>query len=215
VTAPASAKPDGPVEDSTRHVDAHSAVPRAGAWWILIAGVLGLIASATLTIEKIELLRNPSYVPSCNLNPIVSCGSVMTTPQASALGFPNSLIGIAAFAVVTVTGVLAVAKVPLPRWYWVGMTLGTLAGAGFVHWLIYQSLYRIGALCPYCMVVWVATISLLVVVASIAFGPAGGHRGGIVVRELFHWRWSIATIWFTGVFLLIVVRFWAYWSTLI
>jgi uncharacterized membrane protein len=215
VTAPASAKSDGPVQDSTPRVDAHSAVPRAGAWWILIAGVLGLIASATLTIEKIELLRNPSYVPSCNLNPIVSCGSVMTTPQASALGFPNSLIGIAAFAVVTVTGVLAVAKVPLPRWYWVGMTLGTLAGAGFVHWLIYQSLYRIGALCPYCMVVWVATISLLVVVASIAFGPAGGHRGGIVVRELFHWRWSIATIWFTGVFLLIVVRFWAYWSTLI
>jgi uncharacterized membrane protein len=215
VTAPASAKPDGPVEDSTRRVDAPSAVPRAGAWWILIAGVLGLIASATLTIEKIELLRNPSYVPSCNLNPIVSCGSVMTTPQASALGFPNSLIGIAAFAVVTVTGVLAVAKVPLPRWYWVGMTLGTLAGAGFVHWLIYQSLYRIGALCPYCMVVWVATMSLLVVVASIAFGPAGGHRGGIVVRELFHWRWSIATIWFTGVFLLIVVRFWTYWSTLI
>jgi uncharacterized membrane protein len=190
-------------------------MPRASAWWILIAGVIGLIASATLTVEKIELLLNPAYVPSCNLNPIVSCGSVMTTPQASALGFPNSLIGIAAFTVVTVTGVLAVTKVPLPRWYWVGMTLGTLAGAAFVHWLIYQSLYRIGALCPYCMVVWVATVSLLVVVASIAFGPSGEHRGGVVVRELYHWRWPIATIWFTAVFLLIVARFWAYWSTLI
>ncbi len=84
-----------------------------------------------------------------------------------------------------------------------------------MHWLIFQSLYRIGALCPYCMVVWVATISLLVVVASIAFGPAGDGRGGAVVRELHHWRWSIATIWFTAVFLLIVVRFWDYWSTLI
>ncbi|MGB9251551.1 MAG: vitamin K epoxide reductase family protein [Mycobacterium sp.] len=190
-------------------------VPRASAWWILIAGVIGLIASATLTVEKIELLLNPAYVPSCNLNPIVSCGSVMTTPQASALGFPNSLIGIGAFAVVTVTGVLAVTKVPLPRWYWVGMTLGTLAATGFVHWLIYQSLYRIGALCPYCVVVWVATISLLVVVASIAFGPSAEHGGGVVARELYHWRWSIATLWFTVVFLLIVVRFWAYWSTLI
>jgi uncharacterized membrane protein len=215
VTATASAKPDGPVEDLTPPSAAPSAVPRASAWWILMAGVIGLIASATLTVEKIELLLNPAYVPSCNLNPIVSCGSVMTTPQASALGFPNSLIGIGAFAVVTVTGVLAVTKVPLPRWYWVGMTLGALAGAGFVHWLIYQSLYRIGALCPYCMVVWVATISLLVVVASIAFGPSGEHRGGVVAHELYHWRWSIATIWFTVVFLLIVVRFWAYWSTLI
>jgi uncharacterized membrane protein len=215
VTIPASAKAEGPLKDSALQPDAHSAVPRTSAWWILIAGVLGLIASATLTVEKIELLLNPAYVPSCNLNPIVSCGSVMTTPQASAFGFPNSLIGIGAFAVVTVTGVLAVTKVPLPRWYWIGMTLGTLAATGFVHWLIFQSLYRIGALCPYCMVVWVATISLLVVVASIAFGPTGEDRGGVVARELYRWRWSIATIWFTAVFLLIVDRFWAYWSTLI
>jgi len=57
--------------------------------------------------------------------------------------------------------------------------------------------------------------SLLVVVASIAFGPSGEDRGGVVARELYRWRWSIATIWFTAVFLLIVVRFWAYWSTLI
>jgi uncharacterized membrane protein len=211
VTSTASAKPDGPVQDSTTRSNLSS----AGAWWILIAGLAGLIASATLSVEKIELLINPAYVPSCNLNPVVACGSVMTTPQASAFGFPNSLIGIAAFAVVTVTGVLTVAKVPLPRWYWVGMAAGTLLGTVFVHWLIFQSLYRIGALCPYCMVVWVVTISLLVVVASIAFGPSGDERGGVVVRELHHWRWSIATIWFTAVFLLIVVRFWDYWSTLI
>ena len=215
MTGTASAKHDGPVENSVPLPEAPAAVPLISAWWVLIAGVIGLIASATLTVEKIEILLNPSYVPSCNLNPIVSCGSVMTTPQASALGFPNSLIGIAAFTVVAVTGVLAVTKVPLPRWYWVGITLGTLVGTAFVHWLIFQSLYRIGALCPYCIVVWVATISLLVVVASIAFGPAGDDRGSIVARELYHWRWSIATIWFTAVFLLILARFWDYWSTLI
>ncbi|UMB72363.1 vitamin K epoxide reductase family protein [Mycobacterium paraterrae] len=203
--------PGEPVEDSGRRP---ATLSTTGAWLILVAGVLGLIASATLTIEKIELLINPAYVPSCNLNPVVACGSVMTTPQASAFGFPNSLIGIAAFAVVTLTGVLAVAKVPLPRWYWIGMTIGTLLGTAFVHWLIFQSLYRIGALCPYCMVVWVATLSLLVVVSSVAFGPSD-DRQGVVVHELHHWRWSIATIWFTVVFLLIVVRFWDYWSTLI
>lgn len=212
MTATAAAKPDEPVDNSNPR---SSLVSSAGAWWILLAGLLGLIASATLTVEKIEILINPAYVPSCNLNPVVACGSVMTTPQASAFGFPNSLIGIAAFAVVTVTGVLTVAKVPLPRWYWVGMTIGTLLGVAFVHWLIVQSLYRIGALCPYCMVVWVVTISLLVVVASIAFGPAGDGTAGVVARELHRWRWSIATIWFTAVFLLIVVRFWDYWSTLI
>ena len=211
MTATAAAKPDGPVEDSSRQP---AAVSAAGAWWIVIAGVLGLISSATLTIEKIELLVNPAYVPSCNLNPVVSCGSVMTTPQAAAFGFPNSLIGIAAFAVVTVTGVLTVAKVPLPRWYWVGLTVGTLFGAGFVHWLIFQSLYRIGALCPYCMVVWAITIPLLVVVASIAARPVLDRQTG-VVWLLYQWRWSFAALWFTAVLLLILARFWDYWSTLL
>jgi uncharacterized membrane protein len=215
VTVAASAQTGEPVEGSASPSRRAATVPRASAWWVLIAGVIGLIASATLMVEKIELLLNPSYVPSCNINPIVSCGSVMATPQASALGFPNSLIGIAAFTVITVTGVLAVAKVPLPRWYWIGIAAGTLAGAGFVHWLIFQSLYRIGALCPYCMVVWVATMSLLVVVSTVAFRPAGDGPTNVVLRELYRWRWSIAALWFTAVFLLILVRFWDYWSTLL
>jgi uncharacterized membrane protein len=139
---------------------------------------------------------------------------VTATAQASVLGFPNSLIGIAAFTVITVTGVLAVAKVVLPRWYWVGAAAGTLLGAAFVHWLIYQSLYRIGALCPYCMVVWVLTISLLVVVASIALQPVNDSQGHAATRAVYQWRWSLAALWFTAMFLLILTRFWNYWSTL-
>ncbi|BDB43605.1 membrane protein [Mycobacterium kiyosense] len=188
-------------------------MPVLSAWWVLIGGVIGLIASVTLTIEKIELLRNSSYVPSCNINPILSCGSVMVTPQASLLGFPNPLLGIAGFTVVVVTGVLAVAKVSLPQWYWSGLAAGLLVGTGLVHWLIFQSLYRIGALCPYCMVVWAVTVTLLVVVLSILARPRADS--GAVPRLLFGWRWSLVTFWFTAVFLLIMVRFWNYWSTLI
>lgn len=185
------------------------------AWWVLIAGAVGLAASATLTVEKIDILLNPSYVPSCNLNPIISCGSVMVTPQASLLGFPNSLLGIVAFTVVLVAGVLAVAKVPIPQWFWLALTAGILVGAVFVHWLILESLYRIGALCPYCMVVWAMTITLLVVVGSIALRPVLESRDSAVVRLIYQWRWSLTTLWFTGVFLLIMVRFWDYWSTLL
>lgn len=188
-------------------------VPMLSAWWVLIGGVIGLLSSITLTVEKIELLRNAAYVPTCNINPILSCGSVMVTKQASVLGFPNPLLGIAGFTVVVVTGVLAVAKVPLPRWYWTGLEVGLAIGAVFVHWLIFQSLYRIGALCPYCMVVWAMTITLLVVAASILLRPTLDDRG--VLRFLFGWRWSLVTFWFTAVFLLILVRFWYYWSTLI
>lgn len=192
-----------------------SPVTALGAWSVLIGGLIGLIASMTLTVEKIDILLNPSYVPSCNINPILSCGSVMITPQASLLGFPNPLLGLVAFTVVVVTGLLAVTKVALPQWYWVGLTIGLVIGAVFVHWLIFQSLYRIAALCPYCMVVWVVTMSLLVVVAAIAYRPVLQRRQTGVAALVFQWRWSIAALWFTAVFLLIMARFWDYWSTLL
>jgi uncharacterized membrane protein len=208
VTAHTPAEP----ADATAHKPSGVAVGRASAIWILIAGVVGLAAAITLTIEKIEILINPDYVPSCSINPVLSCGSVMVTPQASAFGFPNPLIGIVSFTVVLMTGVLALAKVRLPRWYWAGLATGTLLGTVFVHWLIFQSLYRIGALCPYCMVVWAVTIPLLVVVASIAMRPLHSNAAA---RFLYTWRWSLVALWFTGLILLILVRFWDYWSTLV
>ncbi len=203
---------DSPAEPATADGRPGVAVRTASAVWVLVAGVLGLAAALTLTVEKIEILINPDYVPSCSINPVLSCGSVMVTPQASAFGFPNPLIGIVSFTVVVVTGVLAVAKVRLPRWYWAGLAIGTLLGVAFIHWLIFQSLYRIGALCPYCMVVWAVTIPLLVVVASIALQPRLEHGVG---RFLYQWRWSLVALWFTALILMILVRFWDYWSTLL
>lgn len=189
-----------------------SPAPMGRAWAVLIAGVIGLAASLTLTVEKIRLLTDPGYVPSCNLNPVLSCGPVMATPQASVFGFPNPLMGIVAFTVVAVTGVLAVAKIELPRWYWVGLTLGTLVGAGFVQWLIFQSLYRIGALCPYCMVVWAVTISLLVVFAGFVRRPDAQRN---ILQHLHRWRWTLVALWFIALLLLIFLRFQDYWLTLL
>lgn len=208
MTATAENAAEPATEQPRNGVEVH----RASAIYVLIAGVLGLAAALALTIEKVEILINPAYVPSCSINPVLSCGSVMITKQASAFGFPNPLIGIVAFTVVLVTGVLAVARVSLPRWYWGGLAVGTLLGVAFVHWLIFQSLYRIGALCPYCMVVWAITIPLLVVTTVIALQPTLDHG---VARFLHQWRWSLVTLWFAAVILMILVRFWDYWSTLI
>ncbi len=65
------------------------------------------------------------------------------------------------------------------------------------------------------MVVWVVPLALRGVVASIASRPALGARRSGPGRLLFQWRWSIVALWFTAVFLLIMVRFWDYWSTLL
>ena len=199
----------GPAETPAR---GPVAIGRLSAWGVLIAGVVGLTASAALLIEKIEMLKNPAYVPSCSINPVLSCGSVMVRPEASAFGFPNPLIGVVSFTLVVVTGVLAVARVGLPRWYWLGLTVGAGLGVVFTHWLIFESLYVIGALCPYCMVVWSVIVPLFAVVASIALRPLAANP---VARLLYHWRWPLVALWFTAVALAILVRFWDYWSTLI
>jgi len=203
-----------PVEAASAEPEARPGVRvgRASAWWILIAGVIGLLSSADLLIEKIAMLKDPAYVPSCSINPVMACGSVITTPQASVFGPPNPLFGLVGFCVVIVTGVLAIAKVGLPRWYWIGLTIGTGLAVVFVHWLKYETLYDIGALCPYCMVVWAVTIPLFAVLAPIALRPLAGNR---VARFLYNWRWPLVALWFVSVILEILVRFWYYWSTLI
>jgi hypothetical protein len=32
---------------------------------------------------------------------------------------------------------------------------------------------------------------------------------------LYQWRWSVVALWFTALILMILVRFWNYWSTLL
>lgn len=202
-------EPDPLVDDAVEQPD--WAPGRVTGLIILIAGAIGLVAAATLTIEKFKLLEDPSYRPSCSINPVLSCGSVMQTAQAQFFGFPNPLIGIAAFAIVVVTGVLVLARVALPVWYWIGLTLGTTAGMVFVFYLITESIYRINALCPYCMVVWTITPILFVVASQTA-----ARLGSIpALWRIVGWLWPVLVIYYVVVILLIAEHFWYYWSTLI
>lgn len=187
-------------------------ITRRAAVALIVLGLIGWAASATLTIERFALLTDPTYTPSCNINPVLSCGSVMTTPQAALFGFPNPLIGLVAFTVVVTTGVVALAGADLPRWYWAALAGGAMLGEVLVHWLIFQSLYRIGALCPYCMIVWAITLPIFVITADRTLTTP---QPGPVIRTLHDWRWSLAALWYTIVILLIAERFWSYWSTLL
>ena len=56
-----------PVQPAETTAAAGVRVGRASAWWVLIAGIIGLTAAATLLIEKIEMLKDPAYVPSCSI----------------------------------------------------------------------------------------------------------------------------------------------------
>ncbi|KNX35885.1 vitamin K epoxide reductase family protein [Luteipulveratus halotolerans] len=182
---------------------------RAGIWTLLVCGLIGSSASVVLLVEKIALLKDPSYAPSCSINPVLSCGSIMKTWQAELLGFPNPVLGVVGFAVVTTTAVAVLAGARLQRWYWWGLLGGTTAGVALVHWLIFQSLYRIGALCPYCMLVWVVTVAAFLATAVRL------RRELRLPLPVAQYAPTIAIGWALLVATLIAIRFWDYWSTLL
>ena len=149
---------------------------RAFGWWLVIAGLVGFVGSLLLSIERVLSLKDPDRVGACDLSAFVTCGPAMDSAQGSILGFPNPFIGVAAFPVVVTIGVfLIVARTPMPRWFWRALLAGASLGMGLVVFLVATSLYSLRALCPYCMVVWVATIPLFVY--SVAFARQEGALG--------------------------------------
>ncbi|WP_199440223.1 vitamin K epoxide reductase family protein [Umezawaea beigongshangensis] len=172
----------------------------------VVGGGLGLAAAVALTLEKIAVLRDPAHVPSCSIDPVLSCGSVMDSPQAAAFGFPNPLIGIAAFAVVVTTGVAVLAGFEPPRWYRVGLDAGTLFGVLFVHRLIAASLYDVHALCPYCLVVWVVTIPIFWY-TTLDTWPA--------LAPLRRVHSAVLALWYAVIAVMVLVEFWDHWRTLL
>lgn len=184
----------------------YEAPARGLAWLYVVAGAIGLLAAVALTLEKIATLSNPDYIPTCSFNPVLSCGSVMESAQASVFGFPNPLLGIGGFSVVVTTGIAMLAGFRPPRWYQLGMAAGTTLAVLFIHFLIVSSLYDIGALCPYCMVVWAVTIPLFWYTA-LATWPA--------LAPLRRVHSAILALWFVVIIALIVQRFWSYWTSVL
>lgn len=133
---------------------------RADAWifgTMLLFGLAGLTAAFVLSVEKIHLLENPNATLSCNFNLILNCATVMKTAQSHIFGFPNSFIGMMGYPVVIAVAVAGLAGVRFPRRFLQAAQIGFGLGLIFAYWLFFQSVYEIGVLCPWCLVVTVST----------------------------------------------------------
>lgn len=187
--------------------------------YILVGGsFIGLIASFILTLEKLALLKDASHQLSCSINPILSCGPIISSPQASLFGFPNPLIGLVGFSVVITLGMGLIAGAKYKRWFWQGLQLATLLAVVFVHWLIYQSLYVLNALCIYCMVVWSVTIPLfwytkLYNLRKKHIATPKILKDFVTFEQKYHAEILIS--WYLLIIGAILIRFWDYWITLI
>ncbi|WP_330340250.1 vitamin K epoxide reductase family protein [Streptomyces sp. NBC_00557] len=182
---------------------------------LLLTGALGWLASFQLAVDDWRLLKDPSYQPPCNISPVVSCGSVMSSPEGSVFGFPNMLLGLGAFAAVAVLGAAVLTGTRLHRRLWLALAAGALAGVVFVHWLIVQSLYEVNKICPYCAVVWVVTIAVFWCVAQHCVNQGIVPVPNGVLRFLQDTHLLLLGGWYGVIALLVLTRFWPYWSSLI
>lgn len=139
-------------------------VDRSTMWifgTMLVFGVIGLISSLVLSIEKVHLLQNPDAVLSCSFNVVLNCSTVMQTWQASLLGFPNSFIGLMAYPVVVTVAVIGLTGAKYSRAFLIAANICYLLGVLFAYWLFFQSVYVIEVLCPWCLIVTFATSILI------------------------------------------------------
>jgi uncharacterized membrane protein len=191
---------------------------RAMPWLLTLGGAIGTLASLLLTVEVFDRLKNPHFVPICNLNPVLSCTSVADSAQSHAFGFPNYFIGIAGYAVLATVGIALLAGGVFKRWFWLAVEIGLLFAMGFITWLQFQTLYRIGALCIFCMIVWAVTGPMFwyVTLYNLRAGNIKTPKkleGAVAFAQRHHG--DILLLWFLLIIGLILNRFWYYWSTLI
>ncbi|MFF2495298.1 vitamin K epoxide reductase family protein [Agromyces sp. NPDC058064] len=132
--------------------------PVASAIFLIIAGALGLLAAFELSLEKVLTLMDPTHVPNCNVGVLVGCSTNLASWQGSVFGFPNPFVGLMAWPVVITIGVAILAGATFARWFWIGFNVGVAGALVFVGWLIYQSIYVLDVLCPWCMLTWAVTI---------------------------------------------------------
>lgn len=132
----------------------------ADAWifgTMLVSACLSLLASFVLSVDAVRLAADPQVALSCNINSVLSCGAVGASWQASLLGFPNAFLGLAAEPVVITIAVASLGGVRFPRWFMFSAQVVYTIGVVFAYWLFYQSMFYIGALCPWCLLVTVST----------------------------------------------------------
>jgi uncharacterized membrane protein len=188
---------------------------RSLSYVLVIGGIIGLAASFVLTYDKIHVLQDPSYSPGCNLNPVLSCGSVMETSQASLLGVPNTVSGLIAFSMLIMFGLAMLAGATFKRWLWLGAQLAATVGVIFMHYLFFEAAFRIHAICPWCFVVWMVTIPIFFGITIYNIRQRYLPLPTAVAGFISKYSNDILILWYLIIFGILLYKFWYYWSTLI
>jgi uncharacterized membrane protein len=176
--------------------------PLALAITLIVTGAIGWYAAFALTLDKLAVLVNPQADLDCNVSVIVQCGKNLGSWQGSLLGFPNPILGLAGFVAPVAVGVALLAGAGFARWFWIAFNVGVAGAFAFCLWLAFQSIFNLGTLCPWCMLVWSATIPMFwtLTLYNARAGVFGAALKGVGSR-LYSWVPAITV----GTYLIIAI----------
>lgn len=124
---------------------------------MLVGAILSLVAAFVLSVDAIEIAKNPNAELSCSVNVIVNCATVARHSSATLFGFPNSFLGLMAEPVVITVAIAGLAGIKFPRRFMFAAQIGYSLGFIFAIYLLMTSMFVIGALCPWCLLVTAST----------------------------------------------------------
>lgn len=129
-------------------------------WLLIIGGVIGILCSVILVHDQVAIWKNPNFVPACSLNPVVNCGTVIDSKQGEVFGIPAPFFGLLVFPALVTIGTAILAGAKLKRWFWQWLGAGAVGGVAFALWLFWLSMYKVHALCPFCLMVDVVVYAI-------------------------------------------------------
>lgn len=155
---------------------------------LILTGVIGWYAAFSLTLDKFAVLVDPQADLDCNLSVLVQCGANLASWQGAILGFPNPVLGLGGFVAPIAVGVAMLAGATFARWFWIALNVGVAAAFGFCLWLMTQSIFALGTLCPWCMLTWSVTILMFwaLTLSNMASGVFGSRLAPVGAR-LYSW----------------------------
>ena len=184
-----------------------------GVWIVmLLSSIASLVASFVLAVEAITLAENPSTDLGCDINAVLSCGTVASSWQASVFGFPNAFLGLIAEPVVITIAVAALSGVRFKRWFMLAAQLVYTLGLALAYWLFFQAMFNIGALCPWCLLITVATTLVFFEMTRINIRDNNLYLPRRIQQTLasaVQWNLDVmvVTAWLLALVLLIVVKY--------
>ena len=132
------------------------------------------------------MLQDPTADLDCNFSILVQCSANLESWQGAAFGFPNPVIGLMGFVAPIAIGVGLLAGARFDRWLWIAFNLGVAGALAFCIWLMANSIFDLGTLCPWCMLTWATTILMFWALtlrnaAAGVFGSAPKRIGAVLL----------------------------------